>query len=288
MGREEAANILLVYIYLFFNMKNITRTDFQAFPYHLVETSPWPILSSFAMLTLTISAVLWFQGFENAGTMLSLGFCLIAGAMTLWFRDIITEGTYLGDHTIKVQKGITIGIGLFIFMEAFTFLSVFWAYFHSSLAPTIEIGSSWPPTGIEPLDPFAIPLLNTIILLSSGATVTYAHHSLIQGNRHGAILGTFLTVVLAVLFTGLQYIEYTNAGFTISDSVFGTVFFASTGLHGIHVIIGTIFILVSFFRIVNYHLTDHHHVGYEAAILYWHFVDVVWLFLFIAVYWWGS
>lgn len=269
-------------------MKNITRTDFQAFPFHMVEASPWPILTSFALLCLTISSVLWFQGFANAGTMLSLGFCLVAGAMALWFRDVITESTYLGDHTIQVQKGITIGIGLFIFVEAFTFLSVFWAYFHSSLAPTIEIGSSWPPAGIEALDPFAIPLLNTIILLSSGATVTYAHHSLIQGNRYGAILGTGLTIVLALLFTGLQYVEYTQAGFTMSDSVFGTVFFASTGLHGIHVIIGTIFIAVSFFRILSYHLTDHHHVGYEAAILYWHFVDVVWLFLFIAVYWWGS
>ena len=254
----------------------------------MVETSPWPIVSSFAMLCVTISAVLYFQGFANSGTMLSLGLCLIAGSMSLWFRDIITEGTYLGDHTIKVQKGITLGIALFIFMEGFTFLSVFWAYFHSSLAPTIEIGSSWPPTGIEALDPFAIPLLNTIILLSSGATVTYAHHSLIEGNRYGAILGTLLTLVLALLFTGFQYVEYTNASFTMSDSVFGTVFFASTGLHGIHVIIGTIFIAVAFARIIAYQVTDHHHIGYEAAILYWHFVDVVWLFLFIVVYWWGS
>jgi len=135
------------------------------------------------------------------------------------------------------------------------------------------------------LDPFAIPLLNTILLLSSGAFITWAHHALIQGNRKGAIIGTLLTIVFAVLFTALQYVEYQQAGFTIADSVFGTVFFASTGLHGMHVLVGTIFILVGFFRILSYHLTDSHHLGFEAAILYWHFVDVVWLFLFVSVYW---
>jgi|ERR1700742_368841 len=269
-------------------MKNINRTDFQAFPYHLVEPSPWPILTSFALLTLTVSAVLYFHGFANGGELLILGFTLTAAGMILWFRDVITESTYLGDHTSQVQKGLTIGVALFIVSEVFAFLSVFWAYFHSSLAPTIDIGSTWPPQGITPLDPFAIPLLNTILLLSSGATITYAHHSLIQGKRNGAIIGTFMTIIFAVVFTALQYIEYQQAGFTIADSVFGTVFFASTGLHGLHVIVGTLFILVGFIRIISYHLTDHHHLGFESAILYWHFVDVVWLFLFISVYWWGS
>ena len=142
--------------------------------------------------------------------------------------------------------------------------------------------------GITPLDPFAIPLLNTILLLSSGAFVTYGHHALIQGDRKGAILGTLLTIIFAVVFTALQYYEYSEAAFTITDSVYGTVFYASTGLHGLHVIVGTIFILVGFIRLVNYHLTDTHHQGHEAGILYWHFVDVVWLFLFIAVYYWGG
>ena len=141
---------------------------------------------------------------------------------------------------------------------------------------------------ITALDPFAIPLLNTILLLSSGAFVTYGHHALIQGDRKGAILGTFLTIVLAVIFTSLQYYEYSEAAFTISDSVFGSAFYCSTGLHGLHVIVGTIFILVGFIRIVNYHLSNTHRLGYEASILYWHFVDVVWFFLFIAVYYWGG
>jgi len=267
---------------------SISRRDYQTFPYHLVEPSPWPILTSFALLTMTVSAVLYMHGFVNGGELLLLGFLLTAGGMTLWFRDILTEGTYLGHHTFEVVKGLKLGVALFIVSEVMAFLSIFWAYFHSSLAPTIELGSSWPPLGITPLDPYAIPLLNTVLLLSSGAFITWAHHALIQGNRKNAIWGTFLTIVFAVLFTALQYVEYKQAGFTMADSVYGTVFFASTGLHGLHVIVGTLFILVGFFRIISYHLTDNHHLGFESAILYWHFVDVVWLFLFISVYWWGS
>lgn len=273
------------------NSKNNIQTikqQLQFFPYHLVESSPWPILTSFSLLTMAISAVLYFHGYAFGGELLLIGFTLTGSAMILWFRDVITEGTYLGDHTLQVQKGLTMGVALFIVSEVFAFLSVFWAYFHSSLAPSIEIGNTWPPQGITALDPFAIPLLNTILLLSSGVTITYAHHALIKGSRKDAIIGTFLTIVLALVFTALQYVEYVQAGFTIADSVFGTVFFASTGLHGMHVIVGTIFITVGFIRIIKYHLTDMHHLGYESGIIYWHFVDVVWLFLFIVVYWWGG
>nr|YP_009498223.1 cytochrome c oxidase subunit 3 [Lactifluus piperatus]AWX53009.1 cytochrome c oxidase subunit 3 [Lactifluus piperatus] len=269
-------------------MNKINRNQFQSFPYHLVDPSPWPILVSFSLLNLTLGAVMYMQGFNYGGQLISLGFTLTVFGMILWFRDVITEGTYLGHHTIQVQKGLSIGVVLFIISEVFAFLSVFWAFFHSSLSPTIEIGGVWPPQGITPLDPFAIPLLNTILLLSSGAFITYGHHALIQGDRRGAILGTLLTIIFAIIFTALQYYEYSESSFTMSDSVYGTVFYASTGLHGLHVIIGTLFILVGFIRIINYHLTDTHHQGHEAAILYWHFVDVVWLFLFIAVYYWGG
>lgn len=269
-------------------MANIQRNNYQTHPYHLVDQSPWPILTSLTMLSLTTSGVLYMHGFMGGGSLLTLAFFLVATAMTLWFRDVVAESTYLGHHTFEVKKGLTLGVALFIVSEVFAFLSVFWAYFHSSLAPTIELGSSWPPVGITPLDPFAIPLLNTIILLSSGAFITWAHHALIKGNRADAIRGSILTVIAAVIFTGLQYIEYQQAGFTIADSVYGTVFFASTGLHGLHVIVGTIFIVVGLLRIISYHSTDNHHLGYESAILYWHFVDVVWLFLYVCVYWWGS
>lgn len=271
-------------------MKNISvnRSQFQAFPYHLVEPSPWPILCSFSLLTLTVGAVMYMHGFNNGGYILNLGFILTASGMTLWFRDVISEGTLLGHHTKEVKSGLMIGVVLFIVSEVFAFLSVFWAFFHSSLSPAIEIGASWPPVGITPLDPFAIPLLNTFLLLSSGAFVTYGHHALIAGNRKGAIIGTLLTIIFAVIFTALQYYEYSEAAFTMSDGVYGSAFYASTGLHGLHVIVGTIFILVGFIRMINYHLTDTHHQGFEAGILYWHFVDVVWLFLFMAVYFWGG
>ena len=217
-----------------------------------------------------------------------LGLASTGLGMLLWFRDIILEATYLGCHTTQVQKGLTMGVILFIVSEVFAFLSVFWAFLHSSLSPSIEIGGVWPPQGVEALSAFGIPLLNTFLLLSSGSTITYGHHALIKGDRKQAIIGGLLTIILAIVFTALQYVEYYNAPFTITDSVFGTTFYASTGLHGLHVIIGTIFIAVGFFRIINYHLTNSHHIGYEASILYWHFVDVVWLFLFIAVYYWGG
>ena len=147
--------------------------------------------------------------------------------------------TYLGHHTKEVKNGLIIGFVLFVISEVFAFLSIFWAFFHSSLSPAIEIGGSWPPLGITPLDAFAIPLLNTFLLLSSGAFITYGHHALIAGNRKGAILGTIITIVFAIIFTALQYYEYSEAAFTMSDSVYGSAFFASTGLHGLNNIVPT-------------------------------------------------
>jgi cytochrome c oxidase subunit 3 len=267
---------------------NINRNKFQNFAFHLVTVSPWPILVSFSLLSLTLSAVMYMHGYPNGGVLLLLGLVLTVYGMAVWFRDVNTEATALGDHTHEVQKGLILGVLLFIVSEVFAFLSVFWAFFHSSLSPAIEIGGVWPPQGIIALDPFGIPLLNTFLLLSSGAYITYAHHALIQGKRKDAIFGTLMTIILAIIFTGLQYYEYSEASFTMSDSVFGSAFFAATGLHGLHVIVGTIFISVGFSRIISYAVTRSHHVGYEASILYWHFVDVVWLFLYVAVYYWGG
>ena len=214
------------------NLKTV-QTKFQYFPFHLVEPSPWPLLLSFSLLNLTIGAVSYMHGFNYGGYILSLGFILTVYGMILWFRDVVIEGSYLGHHTKEVKNGLMIGVLLFIVSEVFAFLSVFWAFFHSSLSPAIEIGGTWPPLGITPLDPFAIPLLNTFLLLSSGAFITYGHHALIAGNRKAAIDGVIFTIILAIVFTALQYYEYSEAGFTFADGVYGSAFYASTGLHGL-------------------------------------------------------
>jgi len=208
--------------------------------------------------------------------------------MALWFRDISAEGSYIGNHTLAVQKGLNIGVALFIASEALFFLAIFWAFFHSALSPTVELGAHWPPIEIETINPFELPLLNTVLLLASGITVTYSHHSLIQGNRYGALYGLVYTLLLAIFFTLCQGVEYLVSSYTISDSVFGSCFYFGTGFHGLHVIIGTAFLGAGMLRMVLYLLTDNHHLGLESGILYWHFVDIVWLFLFVSVYYWGS
>jgi cytochrome c oxidase subunit 3 len=273
-------------IFLYILIKN--RSKFQAHPFHLVSPSPWPLYSSFSLLALTTNGVSAMHGFSGAGYILIFSFTALLYSMTLWFRDVISEGTYLGNHTLAVQRGLNMGVALFIVSEALFFLAIFWTFFHSALSPTVELGTQWPPMGIEAINPFELPLLNTAILLSSGVTVTYAHHSLIQGNRKGALYGLIFTIVLAVVFTLCQGIEYNVSSFTISDGAYGACFFFGTGFHGLHVIIGTIFLLVGFWRMLAYHLTENHHLGLEAGILYWHFVDVVWLFLYVSVYYWGS
>jgi cytochrome c oxidase subunit 3 len=269
-------------------MTQVIRSNFQSHPFHLVSPSPWPMYTSFSLFSLTASGALSMHSFENAYIVFFVALVTLVSSMSLWFRDIISEGTFLGNHTLAVQKGLNLGVILFIVSEALFFLAIFWAFFHSALTPTVELGAQWPPLGIEPVNPFELPLLNTVILLSSGATVTYAHHSLIQGKRSGALYGSIATILLAVIFTGFQGLEYSVSSFTISDGAFGTCFFFGTGFHGIHVIVGTLFLSVALWRIYQYHLTDNHHLGFEGGILYWHFVDVVWLFLYVSVYYWGS
>jgi len=232
--------------------------------------------------------VLSMHGYNKGYIIFFMALICVTYSMILWFRDVISEGTYLGNHTLAVQRGINIGFALFIISEIFFFLAIFWAFFHSAIGPDIEVGAQWPPAGIQTINPFELPLLNTILLLSSGVTVTYAHHSLIQGNRVGTLYGLVFTIILALIFTTLQGVEYTVSSFTISDGVFGSCFYFGTGFHGLHVIIGTIFIMVGLWRTLAYHLTTNHHLGLEAGILYWHFVDIVWLFLYIFIYYWGS
>jgi cytochrome c oxidase subunit 3 len=265
-----------------------TRAEFQAHPFHLVSPSPWPFNTSVSLFNAALAGALTFHLFVQKKEIVILALMSIAYSMSLWFRDVISEGTFLGNHTLAVQKGLNMGVALFIVSEALFFLAIFWAFFHSALSPTIELGATWPPLGIQSINPFELPLLNTIILLSSGVTVTYAHHSVIQGNRKASLYGLAVTVLLAIIFTLLQGVEYTVSSFTISDGTFASCFYFGTGFHGVHVIIGTAFIWVGLWRLLAYHLTENHHLGLESGILYWHFVDVVWLFLYISVYYWGS
>jgi cytochrome c oxidase subunit 3 len=261
---------------------------YQAHPYHLVSPSPWPIATSNNLFSLTTSGAFTLHFFKNLYIIFFLALTLVVYAMGLWFRDVIFEATYKGSHTLAVQKGIYIGVILFIVSEVFFFLAIFWAFFHGAIGPDIEIGGQWPPLGIQAINPFELPLLNTVILLSSGITVTQAHHSLIEGDRKATLNGLLITIVLALIFTLCQGVEYTVSSFTISDGIFGTCFYFGTGFHGLHVIIGTIFISVGLWRVLAYHLTDNHHLGLESGILYWHFVDIVWLFLYVFMYYWGS
>nr|YP_980197.1 cytochrome c oxidase subunit III [Lepidophyma flavimaculatum]BAF43985.1 cytochrome oxidase subunit 3 [Lepidophyma flavimaculatum] len=258
----------------------------QAHAFHMVDPSPWPLTGAIAALLLTSGLAMWFH--LNDKTILALGLMTTLMTMYQWWRDVIRESTFQGHHTDLVQKGLRYGMILFITSEVFFFLGFFWAFYHSSLAPTPELGGCWPPTGVCPLNPFEVPLLNTAVLLASGVTVTWAHHSIMVGNRKEALQALTFTILLGGYFTALQAMEYYEAPFTISDSVYGTTFFVATGFHGLHVIIGTTFLLVCLWRQTVFHFTTSHHFGFEAAAWYWHFVDVVWLFLYISIYWWGS
>nr|YP_010980740.1 cytochrome c oxidase subunit III [Koreoleptoxis friniana]WOC29680.1 cytochrome c oxidase subunit III [Koreoleptoxis friniana]WOC88160.1 cytochrome c oxidase subunit III [Koreoleptoxis friniana] len=254
-------------------------------PFHLVEFSPWPLTGSMGALFLTLGLASWFHG--GSYLTLALGLFLISLTMLQWWRDVIREATFQGFHTIQVSKGLRWGMVLFIVSEICFFFAFFWAYFHSSLAPSTELGSCWPPAGIIPLNPFEVPLLNTGVLLASGVTVTWAHHSLMEGDRLSGLQGLIATVTLGIYFTFLQAGEYHEASFTIADGAYGSTFFVATGFHGLHVLIGSTFLTICLARVWFQHFSTGHHFGFEAAAWYWHFVDVVWLFLYLSIYWWG-
>nr|YP_010152767.1 cytochrome c oxidase subunit 3 [Aureoumbra lagunensis]QQW50415.1 cytochrome c oxidase subunit 3 [Aureoumbra lagunensis] len=268
---------------IFSNLKNN-----QKHPFHLVDPSPWPFVASIGALSVTFGAVLYMHNFKNGFEIMLLGICILIFVVSVWWRDVVREATFEGQHTKDVQIGLRSGMLLFIVSEIMFFFAFFWAFFHSSLSPSFDIGGVFPPVGIEVLNPWEIPLLNTLILLSSGATITWSHHAIIAGSRKNSILGLIITVFLAILFTLLQAFEYCNAPFSISDGIYGSTFFLTTGFHGVHVFLGTCFLVVCLVRLFFHNFTREHHFGFEAAAWYWHFVDVVWLFVFVTVYWWGS
>lgn len=255
-------------------------------PFHLVEYRPWPLTGSLAALILTVGLTSWFH--NHRVIPLIIGLLITALTIIQWWRDIIRERTFIGFHTSPVATGLRWGIILFISSEVIFFFAFFWAFFHRRLAPSPELGCNWPPTGIYPLNPFSIPLLNTAVLLASGVTVTWAHHRIIELNKKERIKSLTLTVTLGIYFTVLQAREYLETSFSIADRAYGTTFFVATGFHGLHVIIGSRFLAICLLRSYFNHFSAEHHLGFEAAAWYWHFVDVVWIFLYLCIYWWGS
>ena len=273
----------------------------QNHDYHILPPDQWPIIGAFSALALTGGGVMWMHDNPYGKFVFLLGLLGVLVTMFSWWGNVIREGK-AGDHTPVVQLHLRYGMILFIASEVMFFVAWFWAFFSSALFPApLEVvegaanlvtdGSllaQWPPKGIEVLDPFGFPLLNTFILLCSGTTVTWAHHALIHGDREGLKRGLLCTILLGLLFTSIQAYEYAQAPFAFKGNIYGATFFMATGFHGAHVIIGTIFLIVCLIRANKGDFTPKQHFGFEAAAWYWHFVDVVWLFLFVSIYVWGG
>ncbi len=261
--------------------------------YHLVDPSPWPIIGAVSAFALALALISAMHGASWWWTM--PGVLGVLYTMFAWWTDVIREANR-GDHTPVVQLHLRYGMIMFIASEVMFFVAWFWAFFDASLysgeaaqyARVAATGGHWPPAGLEVLDPWHLPLINTLTLLTSGTTVTWAHHALLNNDRNGLKWGLALTIVLGVLFTSIQAYEYIHAPFAFKGSIYGATFFMATGFHGFHVIIGTIFLCVCLVRAFLGQFTPKQHFGFEAAAWYWHFVDVVWLFLFTCIYVWGN
>jgi cytochrome c oxidase subunit 3 len=261
--------------------------------YHMVEPSPWPFVMSAAVLIMAMGAIFWMH--EWTPFVFFIGLAGVLYTMYAWWSDVVKEAN-TGFHTPVVQMHHRYGMMLFIASEVMVFFGFFWAYFDGffrlddveQYARVAATAGHWPPTGVELFDPFHLPLFNTLLLLTSGTTVTWAHHALLEGDREGLKWGLVLTVLLGAVFTGVQALEYSEAGFAFAGNMYGATFFMATGLHGFHVLIGTIFLLVCLIRALRGDFTPERHLGFEFAAWYWHFVDVVWLFLFASIYVWGS
>jgi len=266
--------------------------------FHLVNPSPWPIFASFSLLILLVGAVLYLHKSNSGHFLLPLGLALVLFSMFSWWKDVIKEGREDQAHSEVVRKGLSIGMLLFILSEVMFFVAFFWSFFNSSIDPSGFVSEDnpfaftnkiWPPEGIKTIDPWNIPFLNTLILLLSGTTVTWAHYSLIHKNRQELVQALTITVLLGAIFTCLQVFEYFHAEFKWRDGIYSSNFYMATGFHGFHVLVGTIFLFVCLLRARLGHFDGKNgHLGFEFAAWYWHFVDAVWIFLFVFIYVWGS
>ncbi|MBI1208381.1 MAG: cytochrome c oxidase subunit 3 [Azospirillum sp.] len=266
-------------------------------PYHLVKPSIWPLTGAAAAGLLAVGALSYMH--DGPKWLVLVGFLSVLLVMALWWRDVIKESVKDKVHTPVVKIGLRYGMALFIASEVMFFAAFFWAFYNASLFPkvvpadstiamAVNTAGAWPPPLVQTVDAFHLPFMMTVILLLSGVTVTWAHHALIEGHRVEAGRALGLTVLLGVMFTGFQAYEYAHAEFGFREGIYPSAFFMATGFHGFHVIIGTIFLTVCWWRTNQGHFSPKSHFGFEAAAWYWHFVDVVWLFLFCSIYWWGS
>jgi len=264
--------------------------------FHLVDPSPLPIMTTFSVLIMAIGAVLSLHDYHLGHFIFPLGFIMVVSCMFSWWGDVIKEGRVDHAHTALVQRGLSLGMLLFIVSEIMFFVVFFWGFFKSALSPAhilegvwATINGTWPPKTIQTLDAWNIPLLNTLILLLSGTTVTWGHVALIENDRANLVKALKITVILGFTFSMLQALEYHHAEFKFTDGIYPSVFYMATGFHGAHVLIGSIFLSVCLYRARKGHFDQgNNHLGFVFAAWYWHFVDAVWLFLFVFVYVWGS
>jgi cytochrome c oxidase subunit 3 len=254
------------------------------FTYQIVEVSPWPITSSISVMSILIGNVLIFDNVRHGKEILIGSIISLIYSAYRWFKDIVIEGTYQGEHTNKVQKGLMMGFVLFVVSEVAVFLSLIFSYFYNTFIPSVEVGGIWPPTGIIEIDYKAVPLLNTILLLSSGFTITACHNYLIFKDKSKSLFYLISTILLGGLFLFFQFLEYFSSPFTLSDSVYGSSFYILTSAHGLHIIIGVAMLTITLLRF--HHFTNLHHLLFSSSAIYWHFLDAVWLFLYFSLYCW--
>jgi heme/copper-type cytochrome/quinol oxidase subunit 3 len=285
-------------------LKNSVGAKFEQHPFHLVDPSALPFVVSAVIGLMLSSLAFFFHGAPREAVLFAAKIAYLFGQpswlllwsvvfglfalMLVWGTEVTLESTAQGHHTFKVQRGLRYGMMLFILSEVMFFFSFFWALFHLSAMATVAVGGIWPPKGIETLNPWHLPLANTIILLSSGVCTVWAHRAIIAGRKADALWGIAAACLYGLLFSWFQFLEYGLANFSINDGAYGSVFYMATGFHGVHVIVGTILLLIAYVRLVNNQYGRDHHLGFEFAAWYWHFVDVVWLFLYLFLYWWAS
>lgn len=256
--------------------------------YHLVNASPWPFFVSTSSLFFVSGAAFYMHKVLFAGYFLIFGLLSLCYSVFFWFADIVDEGTRSGYHTKIVKRGLKLGFMLFIVSELMLFFGFFWAFFHASVSPAIQIGGVYPPPGIKFIKPLELPFFNTAVLIVSGVSVTWAHRGMAIGSFKEAMDSLLITIILGIFFIILQGYEYYESAFSFSDGVYGSVFYMLTGLHGAHVIAGVVLLIVSFLRVTQRHFLTNHYLGFVFAMWYWHFVDVVWIFLYLSVYGWGN